>query len=106
MPTRIFTVAELTALGVPPDTHDDLMVSDHLIADEFVTTLKYSAQRRVIFRAPDDGKTYAVGYEGRLDVGDFEYGDGPSGYGWHGDTVEGVEVEEEEITVTQWVPVD
>lgn len=106
MPTRNFTITELTALGVPPDSPDDVQYSDHLIADEFVTTLKYTAQRRCIFRA-DDGRTYTVEYEERLDVGDFEVGDGgPDNHGWWGDTVEAVEVEERAVTATRWVPVD
>lgn len=106
MPTRHFTRAELATLGVPPDSPDDIEYSDTLLADEHVTVLKYSAQRRVIFRA-DDGKAYAVEYEAPLDTGDFEVGgDGPPDYGWYGDTVEAVEVEEREVTVTRWVPVD
>jgi hypothetical protein len=106
MPNRTFTQSELATLGVPPDSPDDVEYSDTLIADEFVTTLKYSQQRRVIFRADDD-RTYAVEYEGRLDTGDFEVGgDGPPDYGWYGDAVEGVEVEEQEVTVIRWVPVD
>lgn len=105
MPTRHFTQDQLAALGVPPDSPDDIEYSDTVVADEFVTTLKYSAQRRCIFNA-DDGKTYAVEYEGRLDTGDFEVGgDGPPDYGWYGDTVEAFEVEEREVTVTKWVPV-
>lgn len=106
MPTRRFTRAELAALNVPPDDPDHIEYDEHVLADEYVTTLKYSAQRRCVFRA-DDGNAYAVEYEGRLDTGDFEVaGDGPPGYGWYGDTVEAVEVEEREVTVTKWLPVD
>lgn len=106
MPTRHFTPAELAAFNVPPDDPDDIEYDEHVLADEFVTTLKYSAQRRVVFEA-DDGKTYAVTYEAPLDTGDFEVGgEGPPDYGWYGDTVEAVEVEEREVTVVKWLPVD
>lgn len=30
----------------------------------------------------------------------------PDNYGWYGDTVEAVEVEEHEVTVVKWLPVD
>ncbi|MEU1800883.1 hypothetical protein [Streptomyces sp. NPDC019937] len=106
MPTRTFTPAALAALGVPPDEPDDIQYSDVLLADEPVTTLKYTAQRRCVFRA-DDGKTYAVEYEGRLDTGDYEVGDyTPDDHGWYGGTVEAVEVEKRPVTVTKWLPVD
>ncbi|MEU0808762.1 hypothetical protein [Streptomyces sp. NPDC005970] len=107
MPTRTFTIAELAAIGVPPDSPKDVEYSDVLLADEFVTTLKYTAQRRCIFRAEDDGRTYAVEYEAALEVGDFELGGyAPDGHGWFDDTVEAVEVEEREVTVTRWEPVE
>lgn len=107
MPTRRFTVGDLARLDVPPIDPDDVAYSDHVLADEHVTTLKYTQQRRAIFRAPDDGKTYAVTYEAELDTGDYEVGGGmPDNNGWYGDTVEAVEVEERAVTVTRWVPVD
>ncbi|MFF9894934.1 hypothetical protein [Streptomyces longispororuber] len=106
MPTRQFTREQLAALGVPPDQPDDVEYSDILLADEHVTTLKYTQQRRVIFRAEDDGRTYAIEYQAPMDVGDFEVGDGgPDDYGWYGDTVEAVEVEERPKLVTTWEPV-
>ncbi|MFD4830178.1 hypothetical protein ACFWPV_10030 [Streptomyces uncialis] len=106
MPTRHFTRQQLAALGVPPDSPDDVECSDTLLADEHVTTLKYTAARRCVFRADDD-HTYAVRYEGRLDTGDYEVGgDMPDNHGWHGDTVEAVEVEERPVTVVRWIPVD
>ncbi|QCX81093.1 hypothetical protein C9F11_37550 [Streptomyces sp. YIM 121038] len=107
MTDRHFTREQLAALGVPPDQPDDVEYSDVLLADEHVTNLKYTALRRVIFTAPDDGRTYAVEYQAPIDVGDFEVGDGgPDDYGWYGPTVEAVEVEERPVVVQQWVPVD
>lgn len=107
MTTRHFTRTELTTLGVPPDDPTDIEYDDHLIEDEQVGTLKYTASRRCVFRAPDDGKTYAVEYEARLDVGDYEVNEySPEDHGWYGDTVEGIEVEEQQVMVTRWLPVD
>jgi len=107
MPTRTFTVAELAAIGVPPDSPEDIEYSDHLLADEPVTTLKYTAKRRCIFFAEDDDRTYAVQYEAALDTGDFEVGGyAPDDHGWYGGSVEAVEVEVREVTVTRWVPVE
>ncbi|MDX3019899.1 hypothetical protein [Streptomyces acidiscabies] len=106
MPVRHFTFAELAAYNVPPEDRTDLSYEEHVIADEHVTILKYTAQRRCVFLA-DDGRTYAVEYEARIDTGDYEVGDGmPDDHGWHGDSVEAVEVEERSVTVVRWEPVD
>ncbi|WP_228994742.1 hypothetical protein [Streptomyces sp. DH8] len=105
MPTRIFTVAELAGYGVPPSDPRDIEYDPDLLVDEQVTTLKYTAQRRCIFRADDD-RTYAVEYEAPIDVGDFEVGGGtPDTRGWHGDTVPAVEVEQRPVIVARWCPV-
>lgn len=106
MTTRTFTPEQLAALGVPPDQPNNVEYSDTLLADEHVTVLKYTQQRRVVFAAPDDGQAYAVTYEAPLDTGDFEVGDGgPAGHGWYGRTVEAVEVEERTVVTQQWLPV-
>lgn len=107
MPTRQFTRAELAAINVPPDNPRDIEYDEHVLADEQVAVLKYTARRRCVFHTPDDDKTYAVDYEAELELGDFEVGSGmPDQHGWYGDTVEAVEVEEREVTVTKWLPVD
>ncbi|MFC5144257.1 hypothetical protein [Streptomyces aureoversilis] len=106
MPTRTFAIAELAALGIPPDSPDDIEYSDHLFADEPVTTQKYTALRRVIFRAEDDGRIWAVEYETAIDAGDYEIGEPPDDHGWHGDTVEAVEVQQQPVTVFRWVPIE
>ncbi|MGW4222997.1 hypothetical protein ACWEG1_06020 [Streptomyces bauhiniae] len=106
MPTRQFTVAELAALSVPPDDPDDIEYDEHVLADEQVTVLKYTALRRCVFRAPDDDRAYAVEYEAELDMGEFEVGGGmPDNHGWYDNDVEATEVEERPVTVMQWVPV-
>ncbi|RYJ26445.1 hypothetical protein CU044_3738 [Streptomyces sp. L-9-10] len=107
MPTRQFTRNELSNIGVPPEDPEYIEYDDDLLADEPVSTLKYTALRRCVFRAPDDGRTYAVEYEAQLDVGDYEVGEySPDDHGWHGDIVEGVEVEGREVLVTRWLPVE
>lgn len=104
--TRTFTPAELEALDIPPTSPDDVEFSATLIADEHLTTLKYTQQRRCIFLAEDDGQTYAVTYEAPLDTGDYEVGDGgPDDHGWYGDVV-AVAVEAREVTVTRWEPIE
>ncbi|MCZ1006364.1 hypothetical protein [Streptomyces lydicus] len=107
MNRRTFTTTELAALSVPPDSPEDVEYSEHLLADEQTTTLKYTAQRCAVFRAPDDGRTYAVEYEAPLDTGDYEVGGYvPDDHGWYGGTVEAIEVEQREVTVTRWMPVE
>lgn len=103
---RTFTIAELATISVPPDSPEDVEYSEHLLADEQTATLKYTARRRCVFRAPDDGRTYAVEYESHLDTGDYEAGGYvPEDHGWYGGTVEAIEVEQREVTVTRWMPV-
>ncbi|WP_434593432.1 hypothetical protein [Streptomyces sp. A5-4] len=104
MPTRQFTRAQLADLGVPPDDPQDIEYSETVLADEPVTTLKYSMQRRCVFRTDDD-KTYAVTYEGQLDAGDYEVGPPPDDHGWYSDTVEAEEVEQRHEIVRLWKPV-
>ena len=107
MPTRHFTLEELAGLNVPPDQPDEIEYYEHVLADEQIGILKYTAQRRCVFEAPDDGKTYAVEYQAKLDTGDYEVGgDIPDNHGWLRDTVEAVEVEERDLAVPKWLPVD
>jgi hypothetical protein len=105
--TRTFTVAELEGLGVPPDSPDEGDWTDGIFADEHITVLKYSQKRRVVF-SDDDGDTWAVEYEAPLDMGDFEVGggDGTDDHGWHGDTVTATAMEQREVTVTKWLPIE
>jgi hypothetical protein len=104
--TRTFTIAELHALDLPPDEpNKPEYFPDHVLADEFVRTLKYTALRRVIFE-DENGDTWAVEYEADLDMGDYEVGDGaPDNHGWFGD-VTATAVEERQVLVTRWEPVE
>ncbi|MER6515134.1 hypothetical protein [Nonomuraea sp. NPDC001636] len=99
-----FTHDVLAALGVPPDSPEDVEWSDTILADEHVSMSKYSQTRRCIF-LDDTGTTWAVTYEAQVDAGDYEVGPPPDNHGWHGDTVEAVEVEAVPTTVIEWHPV-
>lgn len=100
---RTFTHYELTEIGIPPDSPEDVEYSEHLLADEPVTTLKYTELRRVIF-CDGDGQAWAVQYETHLDGHHDAYV--PDDHGWYDDTVEAVAVEQREVTVTRWLPVE
>ncbi|WP_329368848.1 hypothetical protein OG896_24870 [Streptomyces sp. NBC_00669] len=104
MPVKQFTIDHLADLGVPPDHPDDVQYNETILVDEHLSTLKYSQQRRCVFR-DDDGRTYEVTYEADLDAGDYELGPPPENHGWHGDTVEAVEVEQRPVIVARWEPV-
>ncbi|WP_228976716.1 hypothetical protein [Streptomyces sp. DH12] len=101
MPTRRFSRAELAALGVPLADPEEVQYSDTVLADEPVTTMKYTVLRRCVFH-DDDGRTYAVTYEAPIDAGDYEIGTAPEGHGWYGDTVEAVEVEQRPVVSLTW----
>lgn len=104
MHVRQFTVGQLADLGVPLDDPSDIEYSETVLVDEPVGTLKYSQQRRCIFRGDDD-RTYAVTYEAQVDAGHYEVGPPPENHGWYGGTVEAVEVEQRPVIVARWEPV-
>lgn len=103
MITREFTPAELGALGVPPDSPDDVD-GDVILDDQKIMTLKYTQERACVFRDVEgNGRAYTVTYEARLDMGDFEVGDdGPENHGWRSDTVTAYEVEQVPVVVNVW----
>jgi len=99
-----FTIAELIALDLPPDSPEDVQDRPDVHLDEYVRTLKYSQVRRFVFTHPS-GKTYAVEYEAPVDAGDFEVGaDGIENFGW-GRHVIAVQVERRTVAVQRWMPV-
>lgn len=104
MTSRFFSRAELAALGVPPDSPQDVEYSDTVLADEHVQDLRYTQQRRCIVRAPDDDQVYAVEYEAELAAGDYETGAPPDDHGWRSDQVEAVRVQERPTLVRRWEP--
>ncbi|MFC9604605.1 hypothetical protein ACFTTN_14240 [Streptomyces niveus] len=104
MPLQQFTVDQLADLGVPPDDPEDVEYSETVLLDEAVGTLKYSQQRRCVFR-DDDDRTWSVTYEAPVDAGDYEVGPPPDNHGWYGETVEATEVEQRPVIVRRWEPV-
>lgn len=103
MPTRTFTAAELNALGaphelVPPslaDEYPNTGVELHQVQTE---TRRWVSKHKLVFRAPDDGKTYRVVYEQGLteDQEDTDpWGNAP--------TIKATEVEQQPVTVMRWV---
>ncbi|MFF1416533.1 DUF6011 domain-containing protein [Streptomyces sp. NPDC058280] len=100
--TRQFTRDDLADLGVPPGTPGEADWTDAVLADEYVSTGKYTQQRRVVFQ-DDDGETWAVEYEASLGGHQDE---APDDHGWDGDTIEATAVEEQVVLVPRWVPVD
>ncbi len=99
--TRTFTVTELEALGVPPDSPDEGDWSACILAVETIGRLKYTMHRRVIFQTADG--EWAVEYE---DATGSEADGQPENHGWYDETIEAVAVEEQFGTVTRWVPVE
>ncbi|GGW68117.1 hypothetical protein [Streptomyces griseoloalbus] len=103
--TRTFTRAQLDALGLPDDTvYEDQAAEFPTTAVELhreqVDTRRWVSVHALVFRAPDDGKTYRVRYEEGL----TENQDGTDPWMLAAE-VEAVEVEEYDRTIKAWRPV-
>jgi hypothetical protein len=97
MPTRTFTREQLDAWDLPGAWADD---SPEILHREQVETRRWVSVNELIFRAPDDGKTYQVFYEEGLTEG--QEGTDP----WCDESeIKAVEVEPRQVTVTNWLPV-
>lgn len=98
--TRTFTREELEAIGVPDKwTADEGQLAKRL-HEEQLDTRRWVSVRELIFRAPDDGKAYRVTYEQGLTENQEDTDP------WNGDDeIKAVEVREQQVTVTKWVPV-
>ncbi|MFJ3248358.1 hypothetical protein [Streptomyces sp. NPDC086782] len=94
MPTREFTREQLEEWDLPGAWADN---APEILHREQIDTRRWVSVNELIFRAPDDGKAYRVCYgEGLTEVQDDT---DP----WNYDlSVEGVEVEPVEVTVTDW----
>jgi hypothetical protein len=98
--TRTFTREELEAIGVPDEwTADEGKLAKRL-HEEQTDTRRWVSVHKLIFRAADDGKAYAVYYEQGL----TESQDDTDPWNYD-DTVTATAVEEQQVTVTKWVPV-
>lgn len=93
MPTRTFTREQLDEWDLPGAWADG---APEILHREQIDTRRWVSIHELVFRAPDDGKTYSVGYqEGLTELQDYT---DP----WFYDTVTGYEVERVEVTVTEW----
>jgi hypothetical protein len=92
--TRTFTAAELDAIGVPFDLPENAEVSDTQ-----VSAGRWTETRRILFR--HEGRVWAVAYRTGLteeqEVEPFEH---------YADLVPATAMEERQVTVTQWLPVE
>lgn len=95
--TRTFTRDELELIGVPYELGGTSCAEE--LSDEYAGAGRWTEIRRLVFRAPDDGKAYMVRYHQPLterqecDV-------------WQDrQEIEAVEVEQQPVTVMQWQPV-
>lgn len=98
--TRTFTRAELEAIGVPDKWNASGPAAEHL-HEEQIGSRRWVSVHWLVFRAPDDGKAYAVSYEQGL----TESQDGTDPWN-DDDEVTATAVEERQVTVTQWLPVE
>lgn len=95
MITREFTREELETLGIPNEW--DAAHPAERLREEQVDTRRWVSVHEIIFRAPDDGKAWAVTYSRGLtesqdctDPWDDE------------DVIKATEMEPYEVTVTAW----
>ncbi|WP_371666018.1 hypothetical protein OG306_33365 [Streptomyces sp. NBC_01241] len=98
MTTRIFTSEELEGIGVPFECDGSEGTAEELHRELWDTT-RWAHVYEFVFRAPDDGKAYAVYYR----VGATEMQDQDL-WNWE-DSIEAVEVEEVRVVSTEWKPV-
>ncbi|MET8978547.1 hypothetical protein ABZX85_23305 [Streptomyces sp. NPDC004539] len=98
MPTRTFTRAQLDDWNLPDA---GIYGSPEILHREQTSARDWVSVHDVVFRAPDDGKAYCLVYEQGL-TEDQEDTDPWS----HEDEIEGTEVEERQVTVTRWLPID
>lgn len=97
MTTRTFTPEQLEEIGVPFELDCDGTAEE--LACDTVNTGRWNKTIRLVFRAPDDGLTYAVRYQrGLTEQQDCDL--------WFGDDeIKAVEVEQRPEVVQQWKPV-
>lgn len=102
MITRTFTPDQLEEIGVPNELPADVEVPGLAteLHREHIDSRRWASVHRLIFRAPDDGKAYRVTYQQPL----TEHQECDI---WFDDSeVKAVEVEQREVTVTKWLPIE
>lgn len=101
MTTRTFTVAELEAIGIPHRRTAPPEGRAERLHEEQTDTGRWVSAHWLVFRAPDDGRAWAVTYEQGL----TELQDDTEPWGYGRTEVTATEVEERQVTVTRWLPV-
>lgn len=97
MPTRKFTREQLEEMGVPYDWDAEPGKEAEILREQQTDTRRWVSWHECLFRAPDDGKVYAVDYQQGL----TESQDGTDLWDDE-DIVTAVEMEPYEVTVTEW----
>jgi hypothetical protein len=102
---RTFTRDQLEEIGVPHELNesDDPNGSDDLATElhcEQTSTRRWVSVHKLIFRAPDDGKAYRVTYQQPL----TEYQECDTWFSQ--DEITATEVEQRQVTITRWMPVE
>jgi hypothetical protein len=100
MPTRIYTPEQLEEIGLPYEADGGEGYAKELYQEQ-IDTRRWVSVHELVFRAPDDGKTYSVNYlegltENQDDTDPWDYEK----------NIKAVEVELRPVTVQQWFPVD
>jgi hypothetical protein len=99
MAARIFTRDQLEAWGLPYECGCWEGSAEELYCEQ-VDTLRWLSVHELVFRAPDDGKTYRVDYVRGL----TEHQDGIDLWDYRQE-IEGVEVELAKVIREEWRPV-
>lgn len=98
MKTRAFTTDELEDIGVPFDCGEYAGTAEELYCELYDTT-RWAHVYEFVFRNPDDGKAYRVYYwRGATEDQDQDL------WNWEG-KITAVEVEQVQVTKTEWKPV-
>jgi hypothetical protein len=94
---RTFTREQLEEMGVPYEWDAEPGKEAEILRERQTDTRRWVSWHEVLFRAPDDGKVYAVDYRRGLTEhqDDTDLWDGE-------DTITAVEMEPYELIVTEW----
>lgn len=97
MGTREFTREQLEEMGVPYAWDAEPGKEAEILHTEQIDSRRWVSIHEVVFRAPDDGRVWSVGYQEGL----TEMQDGTDLW-FDDDTVTADEMEAVEVTVTEW----
>lgn len=98
MKTRVFTTEDLEDIGVPFDCGEYAGTAEELHCEIYDIT-RWAHVYEFVFRNPDDGKAYRVYYyRGATEMQDQDL------WNWE-NKVKAVEVEQVQVTKTEWKPV-